>query len=51
VHVPQDPGPMAPHFHADEEGNGYLHTHEEGADVHDGGSGEHAHSHAAHAHP
>jgi urease accessory protein len=51
VHVPQDPGPMAPHFHADEEGNGYLHTHEEGAEVHAGGSGEGAHSHAAHAHP
>lgn len=31
-HVPQDPGPMAPHFHADENG-GYIHSHE----------GEHAH--------
>ena len=29
-HVPQDPGPMAPHFHADEDGEGgYLHTHDE----------------------
>lgn len=27
-HVPQDPGPMAPHFHADEEGGGFFHTHE-----------------------
>lgn len=28
THVPQDPGPMAPHFHADEEGGGFFHTHE-----------------------
>lgn len=42
-HVPQDPGPMAPHFHADEDGEGYLHVHE-----HEGG--EHAHSHDQ-AHP
>ncbi|MGB6244503.1 urease accessory protein UreG [Gordonia sp. (in: high G+C Gram-positive bacteria)] len=29
-HVPTDPGPMAPHFHADAdaEGGGYFHTHE-----------------------
>ncbi|MCC9205264.1 urease accessory protein UreG [Arthrobacter sp. zg-Y769] len=27
-HTPQDPGPMAPHFHADEDG-GYIHTHED----------------------
>lgn len=26
-HVPSDPGPMAPHFHADEDG-GYVHSHE-----------------------
>lgn len=26
AHVPVDPGPMAPHFHADESG-GYVHTH------------------------
>lgn len=26
AHVPTDPGPMAPHFHADEEG-GYFHSH------------------------
>ncbi|MCQ1950919.1 urease accessory protein UreG [Arthrobacter sp. zg-Y859] len=25
-HTPQDPGPMAPHFHADEDG-GFIHTH------------------------
>jgi urease accessory protein len=34
-HHPQDPGPMAPHFHADETG-GVLHSHE---------PGDHAHSH------
>ena len=29
-HTPQDPGPMAPHFHADEsEEGGYVHTHDE----------------------
>ncbi|HWT34274.1 MAG TPA: urease accessory protein UreG [Microbacterium sp.] len=28
THTPQDPGPMAPHFHADEEGGGFFHTHE-----------------------
>ena len=28
AHTPQDPGPMAPHFHADEEG-GYIHSHDE----------------------
>lgn len=27
-HTPIDPGPMAPHFHADEEGGGYFHTHD-----------------------
>ncbi len=36
-HVPQDPGPMAPYFHADEDG-GYEHTH-------DGESGAAAHAH------
>lgn len=34
-HTPQDPGPMAPHFHADEDG-GTLHTHEHA---------DHPHSH------
>ncbi|KHK97768.1 urease accessory protein UreG [Microbacterium mangrovi] len=28
THTPQDPGPMAPHFHADEDGAGYIHTHD-----------------------
>lgn len=37
-HTPVDPGPMAPHFHADEEGGGYFHTHDEEA--------EHTHSHS-----
>ncbi|WP_282857556.1 urease accessory protein UreG [Pseudoclavibacter helvolus] len=35
-HTPQDPGPMAPHSHADEGGAAHVHTHE-GAD--------HAHTH------
>ena len=28
-HIPQDPGPMAPHFHADEDhpDGGYVHSH------------------------
>ncbi|MCK6212496.1 urease accessory protein UreG [Georgenia sp. EYE_87] len=38
-HTPVDPGPMAPHFHADEEG-GYVHAHDEG----------HGHDHAGHDH-
>lgn len=40
THVPQDPGPMAPHFHADEDGGGHTHSH-----AHDD-----AHGHDAHAH-
>jgi urease accessory protein len=28
THVAVDPGPMAPHWHADDSGDGYLHTHE-----------------------
>ncbi len=35
AHVPADPGPMAPHFHADEDGGGFLHTHGEGNAPHD----------------
>lgn len=27
-HVPSDPGPMAPHFHADEAGGGHFHSHD-----------------------
>jgi urease accessory protein len=46
-HVPQDPGPMAPHFHADEE-------HPEGGFMHAHGDDEpHVHAHAdagAHTH-
>lgn len=38
-HVPQDPGPMAPHFHADEDGGGYVHEH------------EHEHDGFVHSHP
>ena len=37
AHIPQDPGPMAPHSHADECGAAYLHTHDGGA--------EHLHAH------
>lgn len=44
-HTPQDPGPMAPHFHADGEGGGYEHVHDgDGAHAH-GGTVEHAHTH------
>ena len=46
THVPQDPGPMAPHFHADEE-------HPEGGFVHAHDEHEHEHEHAsagAHTH-
>ncbi|WP_237686980.1 urease accessory protein UreG [Arthrobacter sunyaminii] len=33
-HTPQDPGPMAPHFHADEDGDGgFFHTHDEEPDA------------------
>ena len=33
-HVPVDPGPMAPHWHADESGNDYLHSHPDPAPAH-----------------
>lgn len=33
-HAPVDPGPMAPHFHADEKGGGFFHSHD-GDDEHD----------------
>jgi urease accessory protein len=39
AHVAQDPGPMAPHFHADEDG-GYVHSHDGEDQAHD-----HAHAH------
>jgi urease accessory protein len=38
-HVPTDPGPMAPHFHATEDGGGYVHTHNEPKDD----SSDHSH--------
>jgi len=50
-HIPQDPGPMAPHFHADEDGNGFLHTHEDGEAPHAHAADEAAHRHADHVHP
>lgn len=50
-HIPQDPGPMAPHFHADEDGNGVLHTHEDGEAPHAHAGGAPAHSHSDHVHP
>ena len=48
-HVPQDPGPMAPHFHADEEGGGFLHSHADGEHAHVHADGA-LHDHADHAH-
>lgn len=33
AHEPQDPGPMAPHFHADEDG-GYVHSHDDEGEPH-----------------
>jgi urease accessory protein len=43
THVPQDPGPMAPHFHADEEhpDGGHVHAHDDHEHGHD-----HEHEHA-----
>lgn len=43
-HKPADPGPMAPHFHATEDG-GYVHSHEGGGAEHHHGHTEHSHSH------
>jgi urease accessory protein len=37
THVAVDPGPMAPHFHAIDEGQGYTHAHEHA---------DHPHQHA-----
>ncbi|XXM81143.1 urease accessory protein UreG [Microbacterium sp. PMB16] len=44
-HVPQDPGPMAPHFHADEEHpeGGFIHSH--GEDAPQGDDHRHEHTH------
>lgn len=54
-HVPTDPGPMAPHFHAEEGRPGFWHTHAEADDAghehatdgspHPPHHGEHAHTH------
>lgn len=61
-HVPQDPGPMAPHWHAteehahehshaDEEGGGIVHSHaEDGGVVHTHDDHEHTHTHGDHEH-
>ncbi|MFC7456297.1 urease accessory protein UreG [Brachybacterium sp. GCM10030267] len=50
THEPQDPGPMAPHFHADADG-GVLHSHEDGDHDHahagDSAGGGHDHAHPA----
>jgi urease accessory protein len=35
THVAVDPGPMAPHFHASDEGEGYTHTHEHAEQPHE----------------
>lgn len=52
-HVPQDPGPMAPHFHADEEHpeGGFVHAHDEHEHSHDYSDDEHSHAGAGtHSH-
>ena len=49
THVPQDPGPMAPHFHADEEHpeGGFVHTHDEkSGDEHHSSAPHQVHSHS-----
>jgi urease accessory protein len=28
THIPQDPGPMAPHFHAEEDAHDHAHDHD-----------------------
>lgn len=44
-HTPIDPGPMAPHFHADEDG-GFVHIHDEDKHAHDHAQDhDHAHMH------
>src|SRR6478735_965111 len=49
THVPVDPGPMAPHFHADGAGRGEAHVHRhagnEGGDRHAHAEGHHDHEH------
>lgn len=55
LHVPQDPGPMAPHFHADDDGHEHAHDHEPrvlAGRAHGGPGHTHAeHTHAGHGHP
>ncbi|MRX42485.1 urease accessory protein UreG [Agromyces kandeliae] len=49
THVPQDPGPMAPHFHADEEhpGGGFVHTHDAASEhEHESRSADEVHVHS-----
>jgi urease accessory protein len=36
THTPTDPGPMAPHFHASEDGEGYFHSHDVGSHTENG---------------
>ncbi|TXN28918.1 urease accessory protein UreG [Lacisediminihabitans profunda] len=43
-HVPQDPGPMAPHFHADDDG-GALHAHADGDHEHSHPGADRTHAH------
>ena len=50
THTPIDPGPMAPHSHADEDGGWFVHTHDDDAHGHDDDA--HAHGHdEGHTHP
>lgn len=44
-HTPIDPGPMAPHFHADEEGGGFVHSHPHEGPGRNGDDSEPGHSH------
>jgi urease accessory protein len=50
THVPQDPGPMAPHFHADEEapGGSFVHSHDDEAPHEHEHPHAHAETHAGH---
>lgn len=47
-HTPRDPGPMAPHFHA-EDAEGHSHAHGE-EHVHEGGAVPHTHDARGHVH-
>lgn len=52
THTPVDPGPMAPHSHADADGGWFVHTHEDGDHASaDGGQADAAaHEHEGHPH-